>query len=655
MNESARYRFGEFCLIPSRRELWHAGRLRPVQPKVFDTLAYLLGHADRAIGRDELVAAVWGRAEVADNVLSQIVARARQAIGDSGDEQHSIRTVPRFGYQWVRAVEASHTVVDPRIPCAPPVPSLAAVPAMAPAFRRRCVLASAPLALAVVGFAVIACAVNGYRRGAADPLASLRAAVTLDRLDQARAVIRTLSDQDRARPEVRQQAALLVLKEGRASDALNAFRTLAADLGSSGNPAWLGEAWYGAGLAAARQEDVEAAQRYYTEAVVHLANAGPAGRPALGRAWTGLGRIQATCRAFDDAERAYAQAHSALEGTGDVAALAQLESSVGVLLIGRYRHSEALPLFARAADLAAEIRDVGAETRARMNLVNAHLALLQPAAALASEPRLRELRERVGDPWLARHVDLVRVKVLTANGRLGEADAVVRAHTGWPKPDDPSLTGPWDVVAADLAYAREAWELGNGLVKAALDSPWYAPESGLAAYARYRLLTARDALGDRLGVADAARAADAQSRERPAEPTIRLYALLARGEADAATGRVAEARTAFAAALDQAEATHVPFDVVQVADAYVRFLLRHGDATAARTLADRLAAWADTDYRASLVQLSVYHATGSDAWQPALARTRRLAGERKVPAALTVPPVDHWTPDTRVALASRTL
>ncbi|HUD93708.1 winged helix-turn-helix domain-containing protein [Sphingobium sp.] len=99
------YSFGEFRLDAARRELWRGEELLPAQLKVFDTLVWLIEHRKRAVGRDELIAAVWGKVDVTDNVLAQIVGRARHLVGDSGEEQRCIRTIPRFGYQWVASTQ----------------------------------------------------------------------------------------------------------------------------------------------------------------------------------------------------------------------------------------------------------------------------------------------------------------------------------------------------------------------------------------------------------------------------------------------------------------------------------------------------------------------------------------------------------------------
>lgn len=99
------FQFGDCLLDRDARELRRAGELLVLPPKVFDCLVYLIAHRDRAIGRDELIAAVWGRADVTDTLLGQTVLKARRAVGDSGNDQNAIRTVPRFGYRWIADVQ----------------------------------------------------------------------------------------------------------------------------------------------------------------------------------------------------------------------------------------------------------------------------------------------------------------------------------------------------------------------------------------------------------------------------------------------------------------------------------------------------------------------------------------------------------------------
>ncbi|WP_165371598.1 winged helix-turn-helix domain-containing protein [Pseudolysobacter antarcticus] len=104
------YHFYGCVADAATRELRRDGRLVTSSPKVFDCLIYLIEHRDRAVGRDELIAAVWGRADVSDALLGQTMLKARRAIGDTGHEQTAIRTVPRFGYRWIAETSTKSTV-----------------------------------------------------------------------------------------------------------------------------------------------------------------------------------------------------------------------------------------------------------------------------------------------------------------------------------------------------------------------------------------------------------------------------------------------------------------------------------------------------------------------------------------------------------------
>ncbi|MCQ4165255.1 winged helix-turn-helix domain-containing protein [Tahibacter harae] len=118
------YRFADYRLDPATRELHRGGGLVALPPRAFDCLAYLVERRDRAVGRDELIAAVWGKAEVSDTLLAQTILRVRRAVGDTGNEQHAVRTVPRFGYRWVLPTETiTATAAQTASTMAPSAPS----------------------------------------------------------------------------------------------------------------------------------------------------------------------------------------------------------------------------------------------------------------------------------------------------------------------------------------------------------------------------------------------------------------------------------------------------------------------------------------------------------------------------------------------------
>ncbi len=115
------YHFRNFRLDPAARELWQDHLSVTLPASAFDGLLYLIEHRDRAVGRDELIAAIWGRADVADTLLAQTVLRIRRELGDAGAEQSAIRTVPRFGYRWIEETRAEAGAAVPE-PSAVPAP-----------------------------------------------------------------------------------------------------------------------------------------------------------------------------------------------------------------------------------------------------------------------------------------------------------------------------------------------------------------------------------------------------------------------------------------------------------------------------------------------------------------------------------------------------
>jgi DNA-binding winged helix-turn-helix (wHTH) protein len=119
MNRS--YRFGEFRILPALRELWRGDRLITLPPQVFDCLAYLVEHNDRAVGHDELVAAVWGKTEISEALLRQAILRIRRDLGDDAKEQRLLRTLPRFGYRWIAPLDIEDYTPPVAAASAPPV------------------------------------------------------------------------------------------------------------------------------------------------------------------------------------------------------------------------------------------------------------------------------------------------------------------------------------------------------------------------------------------------------------------------------------------------------------------------------------------------------------------------------------------------------
>jgi TolB-like protein len=145
-----RYLFEDCVLDTDRRELRRGTALVAVEPQVFDLLVHLIRHRDRVVSKDDLLASVWQGRIVSESALFNRINAVRSAIGDTGDQQRLIKTLPRKGIRFVgevredetstvgaihpgpaahraRAVDTSAQGKDPSLPL-PDRPSIAVLP-----------------------------------------------------------------------------------------------------------------------------------------------------------------------------------------------------------------------------------------------------------------------------------------------------------------------------------------------------------------------------------------------------------------------------------------------------------------------------------------------------------------------------------------------
>jgi pimeloyl-ACP methyl ester carboxylesterase len=106
------YFFENYSLDIDRRELRRGAAAVAVEPQVFDVLAYLISQRDRVISNDDLIASVWNGRIVSESTLSSRIAAVRQAVGDSGERQCLIRTIPRKGYRFIAQVRENSEADD---------------------------------------------------------------------------------------------------------------------------------------------------------------------------------------------------------------------------------------------------------------------------------------------------------------------------------------------------------------------------------------------------------------------------------------------------------------------------------------------------------------------------------------------------------------
>src|SRR6266850_694552 len=136
---SLRYLFEEYAFDTDRRELHCGADVVSVAPQVFDLIDYLIRNRERVVSKDDLIKAIWNGRSVSDAALTTRLNAARTAIGDSGEEQRFIKTLPRKGFRFVGTVRealdpmgaevAEHPEESPKPALAlPDKPSIAVLP-----------------------------------------------------------------------------------------------------------------------------------------------------------------------------------------------------------------------------------------------------------------------------------------------------------------------------------------------------------------------------------------------------------------------------------------------------------------------------------------------------------------------------------------------
>ncbi|MET4039880.1 DNA-binding winged helix-turn-helix (wHTH) protein [Bradyrhizobium sp. RT6a] len=130
-----RYLFEEYVFHTDRRELHRGDELVPVAPQVFDVIDYLIRNRERVVSKDDLIKAIWNGRSVSDAALTTRLNAARAAIGDSGEEQRFIKTLPRKGFRFIGQVREAREVAGPdpgdgpeSAPAVPDKPSIAVLP-----------------------------------------------------------------------------------------------------------------------------------------------------------------------------------------------------------------------------------------------------------------------------------------------------------------------------------------------------------------------------------------------------------------------------------------------------------------------------------------------------------------------------------------------
>ena len=116
------YSFKSFNLNIGERQLLRNDEAISLTPKAFDVLACLVTRGGHLVEKEELMHSVWPDSFVEETNLTRIVHTLRKALGDDGNGNSFIETVPTKGYRFVADVEfragdaQKSTIGEPDIP-----------------------------------------------------------------------------------------------------------------------------------------------------------------------------------------------------------------------------------------------------------------------------------------------------------------------------------------------------------------------------------------------------------------------------------------------------------------------------------------------------------------------------------------------------------
>src|SRR5579872_139414 len=99
------YEFGIFRLDRMRRAVTQANQPVALPPKAFDLLFFLVQNSGQILDKDEIMKALWAETIVEDSNLTQNIFLVRKALGDDGNGNSFIQTIPRRGYKFILPVK----------------------------------------------------------------------------------------------------------------------------------------------------------------------------------------------------------------------------------------------------------------------------------------------------------------------------------------------------------------------------------------------------------------------------------------------------------------------------------------------------------------------------------------------------------------------
>jgi DNA-binding winged helix-turn-helix (wHTH) protein/predicted metal-dependent hydrolase len=664
------HRWGDFNLDRKHALLTLAGRRVEVSRRVLDCIGHLVEHHDRVAGYDELIFATWGHHDVSNHQLSQIVLQARRAIGDDGQAQHSIRTIPGVGYRWVatfRSLEqhpepptttphasSRETLPEPEV-CSSALPSTQMPVHNAPAHDRP--TTKRPLrAAATFLLCLVVLAAEPYRMDHAaspapptretlffdeqhaqrsDPISSLRQSLLMGRFEAVREGLATLPPDIADGMEARLIEIELDFRRGRYALAAEKLALQTARAEAASDPVWqarllLLQSELNNRLQASGANILAPAQ----SAVELLESAGAEVPPAIlaDALWRRANGFSLSDR-FEEAQRDLIRARDLYQSVGDEHRGTEVRGSLARVRMRTGDLSDALEEMRAVANDLARQGDSIREIFARNTMTKIQIELLRWDDALASSDRSMALLHGVLESERRYPTLQLRAFALTGLGRLREAASLLE--------DAESVKSERRDFIIPAIHHLEA-----GDPSAALEAAVREFESSQIDTRSNLLLENKDGAALLWVAAAQALVAAGEPMPTPPEDMMRLLddpntatARCARGRWLLIQGRSANAEIELRQAMAEFGAHNQLYRMVLAAEPLIDALLQRGETDMARetliALRVRAPERVDNDYRVSLLQLKLALAERDGAAIEMAYRNVAISGrERRPPNAL---------------------
>ena len=105
-------KFEEYEIDRARWQLSWCDEAVPLNRKTFDLLLYLVDHADRVVGKEELLRTLWPESFIEESNLTQHIFLLRKALSRHESGTKMIETVPGRGYRFAAAIQEPQPATD---------------------------------------------------------------------------------------------------------------------------------------------------------------------------------------------------------------------------------------------------------------------------------------------------------------------------------------------------------------------------------------------------------------------------------------------------------------------------------------------------------------------------------------------------------------